>query len=203
MISRKTYLWFKFEVETLKPTNPYKMKADDDIFMRAPLYLKYLEVLPREKLNMGRAMGHVDDSIWRMRWHAVGYANTLSRDVVEEIVGYSGLCKLLFERISFRNFEKYIDYGALNEDIMVGEVIRNKLKIEGLLTVDMQDCHYAMNVQRPLDPFVEDNPNLIVLHHIANDEYRWLMLHCQALAPHNQQPPSIFQITAFWHEFTC
>ncbi|AAZ11137.1 UDP-Gal or UDP-GlcNAc-dependent glycosyltransferase, putative [Trypanosoma brucei brucei TREU927] len=170
-MSRKTYLWFKLAVETFKSTNPYIMKADDDIFMRAPLYLKYLEVLPRGKLNMGRALGELDEYIDKMTWYVVGYANTISRDVVKEIVGFLEISKLLVRKISFRNFEKYIDYAASNEDIMVGEVLRHKMKLDSLLTVDIQDCHYVMHVKRPLHKFVRENPNLIVFHHIAEEEY--------------------------------
>ncbi|EAN76242.1 UDP-Gal or UDP-GlcNAc-dependent glycosyltransferase, putative [Trypanosoma brucei brucei TREU927] len=203
-MSRKTYLWFKFAVEIFKPTNPYIMKADDDIFMRVPLYLKYLYGLPREKLNVARAVGELDESIAKLTWYVVGYANTISRGVVKEIVGFSQISKLLTSRISFRNFDKYIEYAALNEDIMVGEVIRHKMKLEGLLTVGMQDCHYVMHVKRPLDRFVKENPKLIVFHHIAEEEYKWLMTNPQTTIERNAEPLlRTQQIVPFWHEASC
>nr|CAJ16899.1 hypothetical protein Tb10.v4.0188 [Trypanosoma brucei brucei TREU927] len=81
-MSKKTYLWFKFAVDIFNPTISYIMKADDDIFMRVPLYLQYLEVLPRENLNLGRALGCVNGLNGKVTWYVEGYANLLSRDVV-------------------------------------------------------------------------------------------------------------------------
>nr|CAJ17163.1 hypothetical protein Tb11.1840 [Trypanosoma brucei brucei TREU927] len=180
------------------------MKADDDIFMRVPLYLKYLELLPREKLNMGRAVGYPKEFSDEITWHTIGYASTLSRYVVMAIVDYEALKKLIKSPIKFRDFKTYIDFRALNEDIIVGDVIRSKLKFESLLTVYMQDCRYVMHLQRPLDRFLESNPNLIVLHHIAEDEYMWLVSTLPALisAP-SQNKVKIKEITAFWHECSC
>nr|CAJ17050.1 hypothetical protein Tb11.0740 [Trypanosoma brucei brucei TREU927] len=179
------------------------MKADDDIFMRVPLYLKYLELLPREKLNMGRAVGYPKEFSDEITWHTIGYASTLSRDVVMAIVDYEPLKHSVKSPLKFRHFESYMDFRALNEDIMIGEVIRTKLKLDGLLTVDMQDCHYVMNVKRPLDKFVEENPNLIVFHHVKIDEY--IQLRSQ-LKEKNKDSTVLFKLERLdstWSEFSC
>nr|CAJ16295.1 hypothetical protein, conserved [Trypanosoma brucei brucei TREU927] len=190
-MSRKTYMWFKFAVEIFKPSNHYIMKADDDIFMRVPLYLKHLEVPPREKLNMGRAIGYYKDFSNEITWHTIGYASTPQRDVVKEIVDYESLKKLIRSPIKFRNFEQYMDFRALNEDIMVGEVIRIKLKFKGLLTVDTKDCHYVMYIKIPLFHFISQHLDVVIFYQIALQDY----IHIQRINPVRRNGKPKAQIT--------
>nr|CAJ17095.1 hypothetical protein Tb11.1160 [Trypanosoma brucei brucei TREU927] len=149
------------------------MKADDDIFIRVPLCLKYLEVLPREKLNMGRAVGYPKEFSDEVTWHTIGYASTLSRDVVRAIVDHEPLKDLVKSPIKFRHFETYIDFRALNEDIMIGEVIRNKLKVQVLLTSDMQDCRYM--IYKVVSESSPTQTKMIVIDRLKEDYYISMM----------------------------
>ncbi|SCU66589.1 uncharacterized protein TEOVI_000654800 [Trypanosoma equiperdum] len=123
---------------------------------------------------MGRAVGYPKYFSDQITWYTIGYASTLSRDIFKEIVDYDPLKQLVKSPSEFRNLATYMDFRALNEDIMIGEVLRSKLKIEGLLTVDMKDCHYVMHASKDLFEYMAAEEDIIVFHHIELMHYRYL-----------------------------
>ncbi|EKF27021.1 UDP-Gal or UDP-GlcNAc-dependent glycosyltransferase, putative, partial [Trypanosoma cruzi marinkellei] len=51
-MTRKTYMWFDL-AHRLFPTARYITKGDDDIFLRVPLFVAHLRLLPRRGIYMG------------------------------------------------------------------------------------------------------------------------------------------------------
>ncbi|SCU73020.1 uncharacterized protein TEOVI_000460400 [Trypanosoma equiperdum] len=96
-----------------------------------------------------------------------------------------------------------MDFRALNEDIMVGEVIRNKLNFEGLLTVDMQECRYVMNAAATAIPKTPKNSNVVVLHHINEDEYLYFNAQESAATATDAEPKLLLAGSANWKHFIC
>ncbi|SCU68410.1 uncharacterized protein TEOVI_000853400 [Trypanosoma equiperdum] len=196
-MSRKTYLWFKFAVDIFKA-----MKADDDIFMTVPLYLKYLEVLPREKLNMGRTGKCFSNLSGVLTWYANGYANTLSRDVATSFANYNQLRLVLSGGFSFRRFANYVDNHVLNEDIMVGTVIRNKVKVADLHMADVPNCHYV-SAHKSGEARKLSGTSTIVLHHLKVDDYLWLKKTFWRTEQTMLQMPKLITIDTKWSQFEC
>ncbi|PWV10042.1 putative UDP-Gal or UDP-GlcNAc-dependent glycosyltransferase [Trypanosoma cruzi] len=59
-MSRKTYMWFDL-AHRLFPTARYIAKGDDDIFLRVPLLVAHLRLLPRRGIYMGY---HIGNHFW-------------------------------------------------------------------------------------------------------------------------------------------
>ncbi|RNF25721.1 UDP-Gal or UDP-GlcNAc-dependent glycosyltransferase, partial [Trypanosoma conorhini] len=88
-MSRKTYLWFDLALR-LFPTASYLAKGDDDMFLRVPLFLANLRLLPRRGIYMGIHAGtgiRVQNRSLGVNFMA-GWCYTMSRDVAGALVSY-------------------------------------------------------------------------------------------------------------------
>ncbi|EKF27529.1 UDP-Gal or UDP-GlcNAc-dependent glycosyltransferase, putative, partial [Trypanosoma cruzi marinkellei] len=83
-LSRKVYMWFDLALR-LFPTARYIAKGDDDMFLRVPLFVAILQLLPRRGIYMGAHAGRgfqVNESVVGVSF-MIGWCYTLSRDVAE------------------------------------------------------------------------------------------------------------------------
>ncbi|EKF26378.1 UDP-Gal or UDP-GlcNAc-dependent glycosyltransferase, putative, partial [Trypanosoma cruzi marinkellei] len=96
-MTRKTYMWFDL-AHRLFPTARYITKGDDDIFLRVPLFVAHLRLLPRRGIYMGlyalSTLRVKDCSIDVL--FMIGWCYTLSRDVAEALVSYKPLRRLAY-----------------------------------------------------------------------------------------------------------
>ncbi|EKF27719.1 UDP-Gal or UDP-GlcNAc-dependent glycosyltransferase, putative, partial [Trypanosoma cruzi marinkellei] len=88
-LSRKVYMWFDLALR-LFPTARYIAKGDDDIFLRVPLFVAHLRLLPRRGIYMGNHIGAPQFANKRFSGNTFmfGWLYTLSRDVAEALVSY-------------------------------------------------------------------------------------------------------------------
>nr|CCC89243.1 unnamed protein product [Trypanosoma congolense IL3000] len=172
VMSRKTYLWFQFALHMF-PSAPYLVKGDDDMFMRVPQYLADLRVMPQQGLYMGRMIKPLN-LFWKSRdiVFAAGSCYTLSKDVAQALVSYKPLAALVSKSYSIWRTIQYKTMSADNEDRMVGRVLQEKLKLEGLITVDMGSCKFEDFGGRGQFPAV--TPKWVVVHHVREEDYRRL-----------------------------
>ncbi|CCD15354.1 unnamed protein product [Trypanosoma congolense IL3000] len=171
VMSRKTYLWLQFALHMF-PNAPYLVKGDDDMFMRVPQYLADLRVMPWRGLYMGRMyraslLWTTDDIVF-----ATGACFTLSNDVAQAFVSYKPLAALLSKTYSIWRIMQYFSMSANHEDIMVGRVLQEKLKLEGLITVNVGRCRFHGSRMRGLFTIVTQKS--VVVHRIQEEDYQRL-----------------------------
>ncbi|CCD17232.1 unnamed protein product [Trypanosoma congolense IL3000] len=171
VMSRKTYLWLQFALHMF-PNASYIVKGDDDMFMHVPQYLADLRVMPRRGLYMGRMyraslLWTTDDIVF-----AAGYCTTLSKDAAQAVVSYKPLAALLSKPYSIWHMMQYSSMSVMHEDIMVGRVLREKVKFEDLITVDMRSCKFHESGRRGI--FTTVTQKSVVVHHIREEDYQRL-----------------------------
>ncbi|CCD17039.1 unnamed protein product [Trypanosoma congolense IL3000] len=171
VMSRKTYLWFQFALHMF-PNAPYLVKGDDDMFMRVPQYLADLRVMPWRGLYMGRMFRA--RFLWKHDdiFFATGACFTLSNDVAQAFVSYKPLAALLSKPYSIWRIMQYFSMSANHEDIMVGRVLQEKLKLEGLITVNVGRCRFHGSRMRGLFTIVTQKS--VVVHRIQEEDYQRL-----------------------------
>ncbi|EKF27451.1 UDP-Gal or UDP-GlcNAc-dependent glycosyltransferase, putative, partial [Trypanosoma cruzi marinkellei] len=96
-MTRKTYMWFDLALR-LFPTARYIAKGDDDIFLRVPLFVAHLRLLPRRGIYMGFHVGTTQYKKMGLPGNTfmIGWCYTLSRDVAEALVSYKPLRRLAY-----------------------------------------------------------------------------------------------------------
>ncbi|PWV01722.1 putative UDP-Gal or UDP-GlcNAc-dependent glycosyltransferase [Trypanosoma cruzi] len=89
-MSRKVYMWFDL-AHRLFLTASYIAKGDDDMFLRVPLFVAHLRLLPRRGIYMGLHVGSTQYKKMGLPGNTfmIGWCYTLSRDVAEALVSYN------------------------------------------------------------------------------------------------------------------
>ncbi|PWV03697.1 putative UDP-Gal or UDP-GlcNAc-dependent glycosyltransferase [Trypanosoma cruzi] len=173
-MSRKTYMWFDLALR-LFPTARYISKGDDDMFLRVPLFVAHLRLLPRRRVYMGV---HCGGNIWANGRSVgvhfmVGWCYTLSRDVAEALVSFKPLRRLAHTPYSEEREEEFLSIGMGHEDMMVGHVLLDEVKYQPLIHVKVLPCHFLQARSDTGESQVV--PTAICVHHIREDDYAALM----------------------------
>ncbi|EKF28411.1 UDP-Gal or UDP-GlcNAc-dependent glycosyltransferase, putative, partial [Trypanosoma cruzi marinkellei] len=173
-MSRKTYMWFDLAIH-LFPTARYIAKGDDDMFLRVPLFVAHLRLLPREGVYMGI---HGGSALWvkgrsvGVRF-MIGWCYTMSRDVAEALVLFKPLRRLAYLPYSKEREEEFISIHMQHEDVMVGWVLEKKLKYQPLIHVKVLPCHF--HDARNETGHWQAMPTSMGVHHVREDDYAALM----------------------------
>ncbi|KAF8301130.1 UDP-Gal or UDP-GlcNAc-dependent glycosyltransferase, putative [Trypanosoma cruzi] len=124
-MTRKTYMWFDLAVR-LFPSARYITKGDDDIFLRVPLFVGNLRLLPRRGVYMGYHIGTSSFGNLGLPGYTfmVGWCYTLSRDVAEALVSYKPLRRLAYLPYSKERDHEFALLKFHGEDVMVGYFLR-------------------------------------------------------------------------------
>ncbi|EAN83081.1 UDP-Gal or UDP-GlcNAc-dependent glycosyltransferase, putative [Trypanosoma cruzi] len=173
-MTRKTYMWFDL-AHRLFPTARYIAKGDDDIFLRVPLYVAHLRLLPRQGIYMGV---HSGSSLWvkDRSIHVlfmIGWCYTLSRDVAEALVSYKPLRRLAYLPYSKEREEEFFSIHMQHEDVMVGRVLVNEVKYNPMVYVKVLPCHF--DNARNSTGQSQVVPTSMCVHHVREDDYAALM----------------------------
>ncbi|PWV12383.1 putative UDP-Gal or UDP-GlcNAc-dependent glycosyltransferase [Trypanosoma cruzi] len=173
-VTRKTYMWFDLALR-LFPTAGYIAKGDDDIFLRVPLFVAHLRLLPRRGIYMG---GHMGLAIFVKRGlpgstFMVGWCYTLSRDVAEALVSYKPLRRLAYIPYSKEREEEFALLRFHCEDIMVGWVLDRVIKYQPMIYVKVLPCHF--HDARNGTGHSQVVPTSMCIHHVREDDYAALM----------------------------
>ncbi|RNC43623.1 UDP-Gal or UDP-GlcNAc-dependent glycosyltransferase, partial [Trypanosoma cruzi] len=173
-MSQKVYMWFDLALR-LFPTAGYIAKGDDDIFLRVPLFVAHLRLLPRRGMYMG---GHVGLATFVKRGlpgstFMVGWCYTLSRDVAEALVSCEPLRRLAYLPYSKEREEEFFSIGTQREDVMVGWVLDRVIKCQPMIYVKVLPCHF--NDARNGTGHSQVVPTSMCIHHVREDDYAALM----------------------------
>ncbi|ESL05254.1 UDP-Gal or UDP-GlcNAc-dependent glycosyltransferase [Trypanosoma rangeli SC58] len=173
-MSRKTYMLFDLALR-LFPTATYIAKGDDDMFLRVPLFMATLRLLPRRGVYMG---SHGGSGLWvknrmiRVTF-MVGWCYTLSRDVAEALVSYKPLRRLVYLPYTEERREEFFWIHMQYEDVMVGRVLLQEVKYRPLVHVKVLPCHF--HDIRNDTGHSQVVPSSMLLHHVREDDYAALM----------------------------
>ncbi|PWU84424.1 putative UDP-Gal or UDP-GlcNAc-dependent glycosyltransferase [Trypanosoma cruzi] len=173
-MSRKTYMWFDL-AHRLFPTARYIAKGDDDMFLRVPLFVAHLRLLPRRGIYMGYHMLPPTGPERYIRGYTfmIGWCYTLSRDVAEALVSYEPLRRLAYLPYSKERDHEFATLLFYEEDVMVGWVLGSVLKYNPMVYVEMQDCHF--HDARNETGHSQVVPTSMCVHHVREDDYAALM----------------------------
>ncbi|EKG00371.1 UDP-Gal or UDP-GlcNAc-dependent glycosyltransferase, putative [Trypanosoma cruzi] len=173
-MSLKTYMWFDL-AHRLFPNARYIAKGDDDIFLRVPLFVAHLRLLPRRGIYMGVHSGN-SFSVKKRFIHVafmVGYCYTLSRDVAEALVSYEPLRRLAYLPYSKERDDEFVLLGFLYEDVMVGLVLEKEVKYKPMVYVKVLGYHF--HDARNETGHSQVVPTSMCVHHVQEDDYAALM----------------------------
>ncbi|PWV17960.1 putative UDP-Gal or UDP-GlcNAc-dependent glycosyltransferase [Trypanosoma cruzi] len=173
-LSQKVYMWFDLALR-LFPTARYISKGDDDMFLRVPLFVAFLRLLPRRRIYMG---AHCGGNIWANGRSVgvhfmVGWCYTMSRDVAEALVSFKPLRRLAYTPYSKERDEEFSSIGMGHEDMMVGHVLLEEVKYQPLIHVKVLPCHFLQARSDTGESQVV--PTSMCVHHIREDDYAALM----------------------------
>ncbi|PWU91882.1 putative UDP-Gal or UDP-GlcNAc-dependent glycosyltransferase [Trypanosoma cruzi] len=128
-MSRKVYMWFDLALRLFK-TAMYIAKGDDDMFLRVPLFVAHLRLLPRQGIYMGYhvGVGSFGKKDLPGSTFMVGWCYTLSRDVAEALVSYKPLRRLAYLPYGEDRYDEFALLRFQHEDIMVGWVLEKEVK---------------------------------------------------------------------------
>ncbi|PWU92371.1 putative UDP-Gal or UDP-GlcNAc-dependent glycosyltransferase [Trypanosoma cruzi] len=173
-MSQKTYMWFDLALR-LFPTAGYISKGDDDMFLRVPLFVAHLRLLPRRRIYMG---AHCGGNIWANNRSVgvhfmVGWCYTMSRDVAEALVSFKPLRRLAHTPYSKERKEEFFSIGMGHEDMMVGHVLLDEVKYQPLIHVKVLPCHFLEARSDTGESWVV--PTSMCVHHVREDDYAALM----------------------------
>ncbi|KAF8300002.1 putative UDP-Gal or UDP-GlcNAc-dependent glycosyltransferase [Trypanosoma cruzi] len=173
-LSRKVYMWFDLALR-LFPTASYIAKGDDDMFLRVPLFVAHLRLLPRRGVYMGAHVGRGFQVNKRPVGVSfmVGWCYTLSRDVAEALVSYKPLRRLAYLPYSKERQEEFLSIGMGQEDMMVGFVLENEVNYKPLIYVKVLPCHFLEARSDTGESQVV--PTSMCVHHLLEEEYTALM----------------------------
>ncbi|KAF8289177.1 putative UDP-Gal or UDP-GlcNAc-dependent glycosyltransferase [Trypanosoma cruzi] len=173
-MSRKTYMWFDL-AHRLFSTARYISKGDDDMFLRVPLFVAHLRLLPRRGVYMGVHMSSGPDLKRGLPGYSfmVGWCYTLSRDVAEALVSFKPLRRLAYLPY---NEDRYDEFALLRfqyEDVMVAWVLEKAVNYEPLVYVKVLPCHF--HDARNSTGHSQVVPTSMCVHHVREDDYAALM----------------------------
>ncbi|KAF8307975.1 putative UDP-Gal or UDP-GlcNAc-dependent glycosyltransferase [Trypanosoma cruzi] len=173
-MSLKTYMWFDL-APRIFPNASYIAKGDDDIFLRVPLFVAHLRLLPRRGIYMGVHSGN-SFSVKKRFIHVAymaGYCYTLSRDVAEALVSFKPLRRLAYLPYSKERDDEFALLRFHNEDAMVAWVLENELKYNPMVYVKVLPCHF--HDARNGTGHSQVVPTSMCVHHLQEDDYAALM----------------------------
>ncbi|PWU83213.1 putative UDP-Gal or UDP-GlcNAc-dependent glycosyltransferase [Trypanosoma cruzi] len=173
-ISRKVYMWFDLAHRIFFNAR-YIAKGDDDMFLRVPLFVAHLRLLPRRGIYMGV---HSGSSLWvKDRFihvlFMIGWCYTLSRDVAEALVSYKPLRRLAYLPYSKEREEEFFSIHMQHEDVMVGRVLVNEVNYKPMVYVKVLGCHF--HDARNGTGHSQVVPTSMCVHHVREDDYAALM----------------------------
>ncbi|EKF28836.1 UDP-Gal or UDP-GlcNAc-dependent glycosyltransferase, putative, partial [Trypanosoma cruzi marinkellei] len=173
-MSRKTYMWFDLALR-LFPTARYITKGDDDIFLRVPLFVAHLRLLPRRGVYMGVHMTSGPDMQRGLPGYGymVGWCYTMSRDVAEALVSCKPLRRLAYLPYSEERYEEFALFNFFHEDNMVGFVLEGVLNYKPMVYVKVLDCHF--HDARNGTGHSQVVPTSMCIHHVREEDYAALM----------------------------
>ncbi|PWV07269.1 putative UDP-Gal or UDP-GlcNAc-dependent glycosyltransferase [Trypanosoma cruzi] len=173
-IGRKTYMWFDL-AHRLFPNASYIAKGDDDIFLRVPLFVAHLRLLPRRGIYMGVHIGtsNFGDKGLPGSTFMVGWCYTLSRDVAEALVSYKPLRRLAYLPYSKERDHEFALLRFHYEDNMVAWVLEKEVKYKPMVYVKVLGCHF--HDARNGTGHSQVVPTSMCVHHVQEDDYAALM----------------------------
>ncbi|KAF8281316.1 putative UDP-Gal or UDP-GlcNAc-dependent glycosyltransferase [Trypanosoma cruzi] len=173
-MSRKTYMWFDLALR-LFPTARYIAKGDDDIFLRVPLFVAILRLLPRRGIYMGNHIGttHFVHKGLPGSAFMMGWCYTLSRDVAEALASYKPLRRLAYLPYSEELDDEFSLLRFQHEDVMVAWVLERVIKYQPMVYVKVLGCH--IHDARNVTGHSQVVPTSMCVHHLAEDDYAALM----------------------------
>ncbi|KAF8293738.1 putative UDP-Gal or UDP-GlcNAc-dependent glycosyltransferase [Trypanosoma cruzi] len=173
-MTRKVYMWFDL-AHRLFPTARYIAKGDDDIFLRVPLFVAHLRLLPRQGIYMGLHVGSTRYKKMGLPGNTfmAGCFYTLSRDVAEALVSYKPLRRLTYLPYSKERDDEFALLRFHSEDAMVGWVLEKEVKYQPMLYVKVLGCHF--HDARNGTGHSQVVPTSMCVHHVREDEYAALM----------------------------
>ncbi|KAF5216822.1 hypothetical protein ECC02_010368 [Trypanosoma cruzi] len=173
-MSRKTYMWFDLAVR-LFPTARYFAKGDDDIFLRVPLFVAILRLLPRRGIYMGNHIGttHFVHKGLPGSAFMMGWCYTLSRDAAEALASYKPLRRLAYLPYSEELDDEFSLLRFQHEDVMVAWVLERVIKYQPMVYVKVLGCH--IHDARNVTGHSQVVPTSMCVHHLAEDDYAALM----------------------------
>ncbi|PBJ81440.1 UDP-Gal or UDP-GlcNAc-dependent glycosyltransferase [Trypanosoma cruzi cruzi] len=173
-MTRKTYMWFDL-VPRIFPTARYIAKGDDDMFLRVPLFVAHLRLLPRRGIYMGYHIGTTQ--FWKMglpgNTFMAGWCYTFSRDVAEALVSFKPLRRLAYLPYSKERDDEFALLRFHNEDAMVAWVLENEVKYKPMVYVKVLPCHF--HDARNGTGHSQVVPTSMCVHHVREDDYAALM----------------------------
>ncbi|KEG07215.1 UDP-Gal or UDP-GlcNAc-dependent glycosyltransferase [Trypanosoma grayi] len=173
-MSRKTFFWFELAFR-LFPNASYIAKGDDDMFLRVPQYLADLRSLPRKGLYWGVACAEsVQKGNVTHKFHYfAGMLYTLARDVVQQLVSFEPVRRLVRLPYSKEREEQFFQYSMTAEDVMVGQILRLEVRYPALVVVEDRWCRFHDRVGRKWRRVVKRES--VVLHLPSENSYGKLM----------------------------
>ncbi|PWU91072.1 putative UDP-Gal or UDP-GlcNAc-dependent glycosyltransferase [Trypanosoma cruzi] len=173
-MSRKTYMWFDL-AHRLFSTARYIAKGDDDMFLRVPLFVAHLRLLPRRGVYMGVHMSSGPDLKRELPGYSfmVGWCYTLSRDVAEALVSFKPLRRLAYLPYSEDRYDEFALLRFQYEDVMVAWVLENAVNYKPLVYVKVLPCHF--HDARNSTGHSQVVPTSMCVHHVREDDYAALM----------------------------
>ncbi|KAF8303283.1 putative UDP-Gal or UDP-GlcNAc-dependent glycosyltransferase [Trypanosoma cruzi] len=173
-IGRKTYMWFDL-AHRIFPNASYIAKGDDDIFLRVPLFVAHLRLLPRRGIYMGVHIGtsNFADKGLPGSTFMVGWCYTLSRDVAEALVSFKPLRRLAYLPYSKERDHEFALLRFHYEDNMVAWVLEKELKYKPMVYVKVLGCHF--HDARNETGHSQVVPTSMCVHHVREDDYAALM----------------------------
>ncbi|PWV22127.1 putative UDP-Gal or UDP-GlcNAc-dependent glycosyltransferase [Trypanosoma cruzi] len=173
-VTRKTHMWFDLAVR-LFPNARYIAKGDEDIFLRVPLFVAHLRLLPRRGVYMGVHIGTSnfgDKGLPGSRF-MIGWCYVLSRDVAEALVSYEPLRRLAYLPYSKERDHEFALLRFHYEDTMVGWVLEKEVKYQPMIYVKVLSCHF--HDARNNTGHSQVVPTSMCIHHVQEDDYAALM----------------------------
>ncbi|PBJ71804.1 UDP-Gal or UDP-GlcNAc-dependent glycosyltransferase [Trypanosoma cruzi cruzi] len=173
-VTRKVYMWFDLALR-LFPTARYIAKGDEDIFLRVPLFVAHLRLLPRRGIYMGVHIGtsNFADKGLPGSTFMIGWCYVLSRDVAEALVSYEPLRRLAYLPYSKERDHEFALLRFHYEDNMVAWVLEKELKYQPMVYVKMLPCHF--HDARNGTGHSQVVPTSMCVHHVQEDDYAALM----------------------------
>ncbi|PBJ74661.1 UDP-Gal or UDP-GlcNAc-dependent glycosyltransferase [Trypanosoma cruzi cruzi] len=166
-------MWFDL-AHRLFPTARYIAKGDDDMFLRVPLFVAHLRLLPRRGIYMGYHVALPSIRKWLTgNTFMIGWCYTLSRDVAEALVSYEPLRRLAYLPYSKERDEEFALLRFHSEDVMVAWVLENELKYNPMVYVKVLGCHF--HDARNETGHSQVVPTSMCVHHVREDDYAALM----------------------------
>ncbi|KEG07217.1 putative UDP-Gal or UDP-GlcNAc-dependent glycosyltransferase [Trypanosoma grayi] len=159
----------------LFPTATYFAKGDDDTFLRVPQYLADLRSLPRRGVYWGLPVGATAQkgNVTHKFHYFSGMCYTLARDVVQQLVSFKPVRRLVHVPYTKRNEAAFLYFNMQHEDVMVGQILRLEVRYPALVIV--ADCWIRFHIGRDRAGKLRAKFTSVALHFPPEYSYGTLM----------------------------